>query len=305
MNEFDVVVVGGGTAGLSAALVLGRALKRTLVCGVGEPRNAPLHQSHSFFSRDGESPAELIRIGREQLVPYESVEVRQVQVTGMSQSDDRFQVELEDGTQVRARKILLATGMNDELPPIEGLQAMWGVSALHCPYCHGWEVRDQPIAIYGDGDAGLALCTLIRGWSRDLVLCTDGPAHLTEEQRAQLGRHQIPIIEEKIARFEASEGQLEKIVFANGEVLPRQALFIRPPQRQRSEVAQLLGCEIEEGLVKIDEFGQTTVPGVYAAGDMTYRLQQLSYAAYSGARAATVINHTLLAEDFGGTVSTP
>lgn len=298
MEEFDVIIAGGGTAGLSAALVLVRALKKTLVCGSGEPRNAPSHQSHSFFSRDGASPAELLRIGRQQLAPYESVEVREALVVKAWKNDGVFEVELENGSQLRARKILLATGMVDELPPIEGLQAMWGVSALHCPYCHGWEVRDQSLAVYGSGAVGFEFCKLIRGWSRDLVLCSDGPANLTEEQWAQLNRQHISVREERILRFEGTGGQLEGIVFDNGEVLTRQAIFIRPGQRQRSGLPEMLGCHIEDGFVQVDEMGQTSVAGVYAAGDMTHRFQQLSYAAFSGARAASVINHALLAEDF-------
>jgi thioredoxin reductase len=228
MREFDVVVVRGGTAGLSAALALGRSRRRTLVCGSGEPRNAPSHEAHSFFTRDGASPTELLRMGASNWRHMK----RGIQGgTGCSRFHEgrRFEVVLQDGTRVGARKLLLATGMKDELPHIEGLQAMWGVGPLHCPYCHGWEVRDQPIALYGSGEIGFALCVLLTGRSRDLVLCTDGPSNLTDEQQRLLDKNNIPIYEGRISRFEERNGQLQRVVFEGGEELSRQPCsFVHP-----------------------------------------------------------------------------
>jgi len=255
MEKFDAIIIGGGTAGLSAALTLGRSRKRTLVCGSDAPRNAPSHEVHNFFTRDDTSPAELLRIGQEQLASYKSVQFQPETVVQACKRDNSFEVTLESGTQLEARRLLLATGVIDELPAIKGLQELWGVSALHCPNCHGWEVQDEPIALYGKGRVDFDLCVLIKGWSNDLVLCTDGTADLTEEQRRLLVKHNIPVREEKIARFEGKDGQIETIVFADDQVLARTAMYLRAPQRQRSKLPELLGCDIENGFVKVDGYG--------------------------------------------------
>ena len=299
MNSYDVVVVGGGPAGLSAGLVLGRSRRRVLICDTGKPRNAVAHASHSFFTRDGIEPAQLLQIGRDQLRPYESVQFRSVEVIDVKAQPHHFEVMFKDGERVTARKLLLTTGVIDELPDIEGFRAFWGSSIFHCPYCHGWEVRDQPLALYGNGQIGFHLTTLLRGWSNDLVLCTDGPAELDEAERKLFSKYNIPIREERIMRVEGQKGQLERIVFTDGSSLARKAIFFRPNQRQHSDLPQKLGCEIDSnGLVKVDELGQTSVANVYAAGDMSRRMQQIVQAVSSGAMAASAINNALLAEDF-------
>jgi thioredoxin reductase len=212
---------------------------------------------------------------------------------------DGFEVSLSDGTQVRSRKLLLAHGVIDELPRVAGLQELWGKSVLHCPYCHGWELRDQPLALYGAGQAGVELAQLLFGWSHNLVLCTDGPAQLTDAQAARLAEHGVGVREERIARLEGAGDVLERIVFTDGSALSRRAMFLRPPQRLRSDLAAQLGCEqTEAGLLRTDEWGQTSVSGVHAAGDVTTPIQQVIRAAASGATAAIGINHALLAEEF-------
>lgn len=299
IQQWDVLIVGGGPAGLSAALLLGRARKRVLVCDSGEPRNAPSPEVHNFLSQDGIEPAALLRIGREQLSRYDGVEHRVGKVTEVERQAGGFLINLGDDTQVFARKVLLATGVVDELPPIEGIRELWGKSVLHCPYCHGWEVRDQPLAIYGNGDGGFDLARLISGWSQDIVLCTDGPAELTTEQRNQLDANGIGVREEKIARLEGSNGTLETIVFENGSALARHALYVRPKQRQRSDLAERLGCAFTpHGQVVVDEMGRTSVPGLFVAGDATTLMQQVVTAAAGGAKAGGMMNHELVVEDF-------
>jgi thioredoxin reductase len=298
---FDVIVVGGGVAALSSALVLGRSRRRTLVLDAGQPRNAPSAAAHSVFTRDGTSPTELLTIGRDQLRPYPSVQLQLGRAVDAQVVRDGFEVSVSGDGSVRSRKLLLAYGVIDELPQIGGIEELWGKSVLHCPYCHGWEVRDEPLALYGRKQAGMELAQLLLGWSRDLVLCTDGPAELTDEQRAQLARHQIPVIEKPISHLDGAKGVLERICFSNGSHLSRRAMFLRPTQHQRSDLAARLGCEQTElGLIRTDEWGQTSVSGVYAAGDATTPVQKVIRAAASGATAAIGINRSLLAEDFGG-----
>lgn len=296
---FDVVIVGGGTAGLSAALVLGRARRRVLVCSAGPARNAPAHAAHGFFSRDGVPPADLLRAGREQLAPYATAEVRDLAVCDVTGTAGRFEVALADGSREQCRRVLFATGVADELPDIPGLRDLWGSGVFHCPYCHGWEVRDEPLAVYGNDAAALHLALLLPQWSPDVVLLTDGRPCFTDEERLRLHRRGVAIYEEPVLRLEGRHGRLDHIVFATGDGITRRGLFLRAPQRQRSDLPARLGCAIVDGHVQVDARGQTSVPGIYAAGDMTKTpFQQLIVAAADGALAGAIINgFDLMAEE--------
>jgi thioredoxin reductase len=304
-NVFDAIVVGGSIAGLSAALLLGRACKRVLVCDAGKPRNQVAHTSHNYFSRDGIAPAELLHIGREQLQPYD-VEIRQGEVVDAKKLGDypsgtlrdRFQVTLSNGDQFLGRKLLLATGMKDTLPSIEGFAELWGNSVFHCPYCHGWEVRDQPLAIYGKGEVAFEQAFMLTGWSHDLVLCSDGAAELSDGQRQKLMDWGIQICEESITRLDHQAGKLTGIVFTNNEVLPRRGILLRPQSSQHSDLAAKLGCKLgSNDLVEVNDFKQTSVAGIYAVGDASSPLSQISWAAASGAIAASFVNRALIEEN--------
>ncbi len=310
--RYDVVVVGGGSAGLSAALVLGRSRRRTLVLDAGEPRNSPSSGVHGFFSRDGIPPQELLKIGREQLEPYPSVEVRSARAAGASGENGDFEVILDDGAVVRARKLLLATGVVDELPEKPGFEELWGRGVYHCPYCHGWEVRDRPLAVLSYGEGATQRAAFIRNWSRDLVLLTDGPANLNDEGRRALRALDVPVREERISYLEGdpggAPGGLWRIHFEDGSSLEREALFYVPPQRQGSELAQMLGCEIVEmgqapaGVKGDPTTRETSVAGVYVAGDAGNAVQSALLAAASGANAAFFVNHSLVADEVAAAV---
>jgi thioredoxin reductase len=293
----DVVVVGGGVAGLSAALLLGRARRRALVVDDGMPRNAPSPVAHSVFTRDGTPPAELLRIARAQLAPYSTVELREGRVVSAGGVAGGFLARLADGTELRARRLLLAVGVRDELPEIEGLAALWGRGVLHCPYCHGWEVRDEPLALLASGAVAMEMAPLLLQWSRDLLLCTGGGAGLAPEDRAALTGRGVRIVDTPVRRLEGTE-TLERIVFADGRVEPRRALFLRPTQAVASDLVRQLGCEPTDlGHVRVGADHQTSVAGVYAAGDATTPLQQIVVAAASGALAAMMINRDLVQVD--------
>jgi thioredoxin reductase len=294
----DVVIVGAGPAGLSAALVLGRCRRRVLVCDAGHPRNAASRALHGFLTRDGIEPAEFLRLGREQLGPYETIELRHTKVTEAHRLASGFEVTLTSGERVSSRKLLLATGVVDDVPAIEGLAELYGRSVFHCPYCDGWEERDQPVAVYGRGESGLGLALELLLWSHDLVLCTDGPSGLSEGDLKRLERHDIKLREDPIVRLEGSNGTLERIVFANGESLARNAMFFSSSQRQSSDLAQKLGCEFtEQGCVDTGDYETTKVPGLYVAGDASRLVQFVIVAASEGAQAAVAINKELIKED--------
>jgi thioredoxin reductase len=295
---YDVVIVGAGPAGLSAALILGRCRRRVLICDKGQPRNAASHSLHCFLTRDGIEPYELLSLGRMQLRPYPTVELRRIEVTDAVRADKHFELSLADGSCVYARKLLLATGVVDDLPSIKGIEFFYGHSVFHCPYCDGWEVRDQPLAIYGAKAAGRQLALELTMWSRDLVLCTDGPSGLDEQDQQRLARHGIVVRDERIDHLEGKDGQLECIVFANGEELPRRALFFAVRERQHANLAARLGSAFtHRGSVRTDEDERTSVPGLYVAGDAARRVQLAIVAASEGAEAAFAINTALLKED--------
>jgi thioredoxin reductase len=294
----DVVIVGAGPAGLSGALILGRCRRRVLVCDAGHPRNAASQALHGYLTRDGIEPAELLRVGREQLRPYTTVELIDAEVTAATRTEAGFEITIGNDRKVFARKLLLTTGVVDHLPEIEGLLSLYGKSVFHCPYCDGWEHCDQPIAIYGREDHGFGLALELTGWSRDLVLCTDGPAKLSADERDQLARLSIPVREERISHCEGNEGQLERVVFENGEGLPRQAMFFNTGQDQRCDLAEKLGCELtERGAVRTGDFEMTNVPGLYVAGDASRSVQLAIVAAAEGAEAAFAINKALIKEN--------
>jgi thioredoxin reductase len=295
---YDVIIVGAGPAGLSAALMLGRSRRRVLVCDSGHPRNAASRAMHGFLTRDGVPPREFLAIAREQLRQYDTVELRDVEgLDAACRSDARFHVRLADGTEHGARKLLIATGVADNLPEIPGFRELYGISVFHCPYCDGWEVRDRPLAIYGRGARGLGLSLELTGWSRDLVLCTDGPSGIDAEGLARLARNRIAVREERVIRLEG-DGALDRIVFDAGEPLPRDAVFFTTGQTQQSELALGLGCEFnEKGTVRTGKYESTHLPGLYVAGDASRAVQWVVVAAAEGAEAAFAINTDLLKED--------
>ena len=235
---YDAIVIGGGPAGLSAALILGRCRRRILVCDAGQPRNASSTALHGFLTRDGISPLEFLRLAREELSQY-GVELLLRQVVEAAATSSGFEVVLSDGRRITCRKLLLATGVVDRLPDVEGAKEMYGRSLFHCPYCDGWESRDQPLAVYGSDHAAAGLALGLKTWSGDVVLCTGG-MRLAGEEADRLSRNGVSIRREKVLRFEGTDGRLERVVFAAGEPLERRAVFFHSGAHQRSPLAERL-----------------------------------------------------------------
>jgi thioredoxin reductase len=299
-GPYDVIVAGGGAAGLSAALMLGRARRRTLVLDAGEPRNAPSPASHGVFTRDGAPPAELLREARAQLGPYATVTLCDVAAAGARPVEGGFEVDLSSGGRAYARRLLLAVGVRDELPAIEGLAGLWGTRVLHCPYCHGWEVRDQPLAVHLADRSSVPLMTLLPGWTHDLLVCAEPAAGLSGEERDLLAARGVAIVEAPLTRVAAWNDGLT-LEFADGRIESRRALFLRPPHVVRGPLPSRLGCELTEaGYLRIGQDHQTSIPGVYAAGDAAGPLHQVLTAAASGQQAAMALNRDLAEADFRG-----
>jgi thioredoxin reductase len=296
---YDVIVVGAGPAGLSAALILGRCRRSVLVCDTGKPRNGASHALNGYLTRDGTSPREFLDIGRQELAKYDSVKLVAI---GASAADcvagGRFRVVLADGTVAFGRKLLIATGVVDNVPDIPGIRELYGTSVFHCPYCDGWEMRDQPLAIYGRGSRGLGLSLELTAWSADLVLCTDGPSEIDAEGLSRLARNGIAVREERVAALEGAGGILERVILEGADPLLRRAMFFTTGQFQQSELAVHLGCELnEKGTIATGKYETTHLPGLFVAGDASRAVQWVVVAAAEGAEAAFAINTDLIKAD--------
>jgi thioredoxin reductase len=297
MNEYDVVVVGGGPAGLSAALVLSRARRRVAVVDAGAPRNAPATHMHGFLSRDGLPPSELLAIGRQEVEGYGGL-VIDGQVTDIVPDPGTgFCVSLADGRSMSTRRVLVATGLRDELPDIPGVRERWGRDLLHCPYCHGYEVRDQAVAVLGGTPDAVQHAHLIRQWSGDLMLFPHTDT-LPPDQRERLAARGIGVVEGIVRRLVVADDRLHGVELENGSVLRRAAVFIRPRFLPNNDVLVALGCAMDDkGWVLTDALGRTTVPGVWVAGNAANPRAQVITAAGEGSAAAIALNADLVEDD--------
>lgn len=293
----DAVVVGGGPAGLSAALMLGRCRRLVVVVDDGTPRNRASRAAHGLLTRDGAAPTTLRRIACAELRAYPTVTHRRGTAVALSGRRGAFVVTCADGRTYRARRVLLATGVVDEVPRLAGIEALYGSSVHHCPYCDAFEHAGRPLAQYGRGRAGVQAALALRAWSEDVVLVTDG-APLGPRDRDRCRRHAIGVRTTAIARLVGRAGRLQRIVFAHGRPLDRAALFFATAQRQRSALAERAGCEFTaDGAVATDEHEATCVPGLYVAGDASHREQKIAVAAAEGVLAAIRIHESLWEED--------
>lgn len=296
-QAYDVAVVGGGAAGLAAALVLGRARRRVVVVDAGAPRNAPAEHMHGFLSRDGMPPADLLAAGCAEVQIY-GVELLSERVVSATREEILFRIRTAEGTTLDARRILLATGVRDELPAIPGARERWGRDLLHCPYCHGWEVRDQPIGVLGTRADAVQHAVLIRQWSEDLIFFAHD-IQLGAEDRATLDARGIRVVDGTVTRLQVEGDRLTGVELADGQVIPRVALFIRPVAAPHPDgLTSALGCELDDaGSPTVDGTGRTSVPGVWAAGNLVDPRLQVIASAGAASTAAIAINADLVQED--------
>jgi thioredoxin reductase len=302
--EYDVVVVGGGAAGLSGALALSRARRAVLVVDDGAPRNARAGHVHNYLGREGATPAELLASGRAEVAGYGG-KVVDGRVTGAERVDGGFRVVLSSGGSVFARRLLVTTGLVDELPDIPGVAELFGSDVLHCPYCHGWEVRDQPIGVLG-GPMAVHQALMWRQWSADVTLFEHtGPAP-TDDEREQLAARDIRVVSGEVTGLEIGGGRLSGVRLAGGDVVPRRALVVAPRFTARAGVLTALGLEtvpqemnghVVGSYVPADPTGATAVPGVWVAGNVADLRAQVISAAAAGLNTAAMLNADLIAED--------
>jgi thioredoxin reductase len=291
---YDVVIVGCGPAGLSAALILGRCGRRVLACDSGTPRNAASSALHGYLTRDGVPPLELLRLAREELRQY-GVEIREKVVTDVIRAGEAFDVVAGD-ERVQARSVLLATGLRDNLPSIPGIADCYGITVHHCPYCDGWEHRGKQLAVVGRGAPAAGLALSLKTWTDRVALCTNGQSRLKPEHLEQLALHRILIREESIAEVRHANGHVRELVMTGGDAVPCDGIFFSGRPTQQSDLPQRLGCEFtRKGVVKTDHLGETCVPGIFVVGDASRDVQFVIVAAAEGAKAGVAINKALQA----------
>ncbi len=301
----DVVVVGGGAAGLSGALALARARRSVVVIDAGEPRNAPAAHLHNYLTRDGTEPGALLALGRDEVASYGG-EVRAGQVVSVERRDDGvFLVGLAEGGRLAARRVLLAGGLVDELPAVSGLDERWGVDVLHCPYCHGWEVRDQAIVVLG-GPMAVHQALMWRQWSDDISVVTHDAPEFADSVREQFAARDISVVEGRAESIVVTDDQLSGVQLADGQLVPAEAVVVAPRPAPRGEPVEALGLETADAVVEgivigsavvADASGATSVPGVYAAGNLASVKEQVITSAASGLMVASIMNMDLIMED--------
>ena len=303
-DYFDVIIVGGSYSGLSAGLALGRSLKKVLIIDSGKPCNQQTPHSHNFLTQDGKTPKEISTLAKQQVKQYDTVTFLESLATNGRRTGDIFEIDTASGQGFKAKKLIFATGVKDMMPPLDGYAECWGISVLHCPYCHGYEVRNQKTGILGNGEYGFEFAGLIRNWTKDLTVFTNGPSTLTFDQWRKMESHQIKIVESEIAKLLHVDGRVQRIVFKDGSTSPVSALYARSAFQQHCDIPQALGCELtDEGYIQIDSQQRTTIPGVFACGDNTTRMRSVANAVAMGNIAGMMankelVNQAFLSEDF-------
>lgn len=294
----DVIIVGGGPAGLSAALILGRCRRKVLLFDNGRPRNAYSNGMHGYLSRDGISPQEFLTISTNELKSYPNVRIINAEVTEASKSEGIFHLKTADEKKYKSKKLLIATGVVDSIPVIDGIGDLWGKTVFTCPYCDGWEFSDRPLAVFGKNSRGLNLSIALKNsWSRDVILFTHGPSELSDDQKEELKANEIPFLETKIRRLVGTDGKLEQVELEDGSFVKREALFFNTPSWIRSKLLDQLGCPFTEGDgVETGKYERTKIPGLFVAGNILRNVQLAIVAAAEGAEAAFGINVSLCNE---------
>ncbi|MCG2618007.1 NAD(P)/FAD-dependent oxidoreductase [Terrimonas sp. NA20] len=299
LQLYDVIIVGGSYAGLSAAMTLGRAKRYVLVIDDNNPCNRQTPHSHNLITHDGEPPAEIRRKALEQVMRYDTVSFYDGTAIAVNNRQTYFETHTSQGDVFSSKKIIFTTGVTDIMPSIKGFAECWGISVLHCPYCHGYEVKDTPLAVIANEKMAYEYSRLIHHWSKDLKLFTNGKSTLAEEQTAALRSHGIEIIEDEITELQHKGGELKQLIVKSGKAYPLTAVFAKAPFTQHCTIPQQLGCELnEQGLIRVDDFQHTNVHGIFAAGDNSTLFRSVGVVIAAGIKAGAMANHQLIEEEF-------
>lgn len=297
-NFFEVIIIGGSYAGLSAALALGRSMRKTLVIDAGQPCNSPTPHSHNFLTQDGIKPKDISAIAKVQVAQYQTVQFYDDLVIEGKTTADGYSILTKGGSNFAAKKLIFATGLKDIMPDIEGFEACWGKSVIHCPYCHGYEVRHKKTGILANGEEAYHYASLISNWTKNLTIFTNGPSTLTKDQSKQISKHQISIVQSRIKRIEHENGRVKNIRLEDESKCKLEAIYTGPDFIQQSDIPQQLGCKLnEQGLLDVDSFQMTNVPGIYACGDNS-TMRSVALAVAAGSKAGVMANKDLIEEVF-------
>ncbi|MBL1219811.1 NAD(P)/FAD-dependent oxidoreductase [Chryseobacterium sp. L7] len=299
MKNYDVIIIGGSYSGLSAGMALGRSLRNTLIIDNGKPCNSQTPHSHNFITHDGKTPKEISDLAREQVAAYNTVKFHDGTVIKLEKADEGFQVETAAGEKFSAKKVILASGVKDLMPDIPGFAECWGISVLHCPYCHGYEVRNEVTGILSDGDMAYDFSKLVYNLTKDLFLFTNGKSVLSKEQKDKLALNNISLIEDEVERIEHENGSIRKIIFRTGKEISLKVLYAKIPFEQNINAAGDLGCELtEQGFIKVDFMQKTNIPGIFACGDNVTMMRSVAVAIAQGNFTGAVVNKELSEEEF-------
>ena len=298
---YDVIIIGGSYAGMSAAMSLGRSLRHVVVIDSGKPCNRQTPHAHNLITHDGEAPAAIAAKAKEEVLQYSTIEWVNDTAIDVSKNGELFAVRTEKSRFI-GQKLLFATGVRDIMPGIPGFEACWGISVLHCPYCHGYEIRGNEIGILASGEPAVEMVILLQHWFKKITLLTNNTP-LNADELARLAGISLAIDDRPIINLQHENGQLNAVVFADGESLARTAIFARPAMEQHCPLPEMLGCTLENGFIKVDDFQATNVPGIYAAGDNTTMFRSLAIAIAAGTKAGAVINKDLTISDLQKTTA--
>ncbi|REC49618.1 NAD(P)/FAD-dependent oxidoreductase [Chryseobacterium pennipullorum] len=298
-KNFDVIIIGGSYAGLSAGMALGRSLRNVLIIDNGTPCNRQTPHSHNFITHDGKTPGEIAALAKEDIAKYKTVTFYTATVIKMVKHSDGFEVETSSYEKLYAKKLILASGVKDVMPDIPGFAECWGISVIHCPYCHGYEVKNEVTGILADGDMAFEFSKLVFNLTKELTLFTNGKTKLNPEQIEKMRKNGIKVNEGEIDTIEHESGNIRKLTFKNGNSVPLKALYAKIPFEQNINAAGDLGCELtEHGFIKVDSMQKTTVPGVIACGDNVTMMRSVANAVAQGNFAGAVVNKDLADEAF-------
>lgn len=298
-SNFEVIIIGGSYAGLSAAMALGRSLRRVLVIDGGKPCNEQTPHSHNFLTQDGKTPKEIASLAKQQVAAYETVKFYNGFANSGTKTANGFEITTTANDKFSAKKLIFATGIKDMMPEIKGFAECWGISVVHCPYCHGYEYRDQNTAIIANSARAFHLASLISNLTNQVTLLTNGKAEFEPEQLEKLAKHSIQIIETKVTEVVHQDGQFQKVIFDDQTELSFDLAYAGIPFTQHSDIPEALGCEFtEHGHITIDNMQKTTVEGIYACGDNASAMRSVANAVYAGNLTGAAVNALLTGESF-------